>query len=152
MNACWMPPVDAVADGAEPVIGGAGEAVAERHVAVRGDAHQPHAGAARVRLARALVDLLERVAHVGEAVVPAGERGLEELVRQRVELVEHASEAVVLDRVSAAVGGGDRREADFAEADLLGEVAIDADDIEVLPRQRDARADRPARVALRAAP
>src|SRR5262249_53913434 len=52
--------VDAVAHRAELVRIGAGEAVAERDVAVGRDAEQAEPGAARVGLAHALVDLLER--------------------------------------------------------------------------------------------
>ena len=62
---------------------GAGEAVTERDVAVGGDAHQAEPGAARIRLAHALVDLLQRLPDVREAVMAVLQRRLEEVVGQR---------------------------------------------------------------------
>ena len=57
-------------DRAELVRVGSGEAVAQRDVAVGRDAQQAEAGAARERLAHALVDFLERLLDVREAVMP----------------------------------------------------------------------------------
>ena len=57
--------------------------MAERDVAVGRHAHETEAGATRVGLAHALVNLLERVAHVREAVVFSGERVLQELRARR---------------------------------------------------------------------
>ena len=127
---------------------GSGEAVAERDVSVGGDAHQPEPGAARERLAHALVDLFERLLDVREAVVPVVDRVFEELVGEIPELAEHVVVAVLGDGVAAAGRRRHRREADLPEPDLLGEMAIDPLDVERSGGQRDARADRPAAVPL----
>mgnify|MGYP005640883859 CR=1 FL=1 len=85
--------VDPVTDRAELVGVGAGEPVTQRHVTVGGDAHQTKTRAAGQRLACALVQLLDRIAHVAEAVMPTGQRGLQELVAERSELSEHLIES-----------------------------------------------------------
>src|SRR6476646_3885018 len=87
--------IDAVANAADFVRVAAGEAVAERHVAVGRDAEQPEAGAARVGLADALVQFLEGLVHVREAMMTIRNRGLEEFMREIAELIEHAIVAIV---------------------------------------------------------
>src|SRR5256885_7355699 len=88
-------PIDAVAHAADLVRVAAGEAMAERDVAVGRDAEQPQPGSARVRLADALVQLLERLLYVREAVVAIGDRRLEVFVGEIAELIEHAIVAIV---------------------------------------------------------
>src|SRR5678810_497557 len=122
--------------------------MAEGNVAVGRDAHETEAGTTRVRLAHALVDLLQRVAHVREAVMSSGERVLEELLSETLELAEHRLEAVFLDRVVTLPRRRHRREADLPEADLVPQVKIDRLDVEVLFRQCHTRAHRPPAVPL----
>ena len=62
--------VDAVAHGAQFVRVGAGEAMAQRDIAIGRDAHQTEACAARIRLADAFMDLFQRVFHIRESVMP----------------------------------------------------------------------------------
>src|SRR2546430_3187531 len=80
--------IDSVADGADLVRIAAGEPMTERHVAVGRDAEQPETRAARVGLAHALVQLLERLADVREAVMTIRDRRFEVLVREIAELIE----------------------------------------------------------------
>ena len=128
------------------------EPVAERHVAVGGHAHQPQARAARERLADALVDLLDRVLDVREPVVPVVDRELEELLRQLLELAQHAVEPGVFDRVAPAVGGCDGSEADLPESDLVAQVVKNARHVQRLPGERHPGPDRAGAVALQQAP
>ena len=79
------------------------------------------------------------------------QRRIAEVAGQIAELRQQVIEAAVGDRVVAPRRGGHRREADFPEAKLLGEMAVDLADVERLLRQGDARADR-ARDAAPAAP
>src|SRR6185295_16772453 len=65
-------PIDAVAHGAELVRIRPCEAMAQRDVAVGRDTDEAETGAARKRLAHALVELLKRLFHVREAMVPVG--------------------------------------------------------------------------------
>src|SRR5688572_33319239 len=110
-------------------------------MAIGADTEQAEAVATLVLLAHAFVDLLERVANVGEAVVPAGDGGVTELERQLLELPEHVAEAIGFDGVIALPRRGDWRKTDFVKPDLLEQVAIDHNHVEVLPRQRHASAD-----------
>ncbi len=121
--------------------------MAERDVAVGRDAHQPEAGAARIRLGVALVNLLQRLAHVREAMMPVGQRGVAILLGEPPELRQQVVEPAVADRVVALRRRRHRRESDFPETHLVGEVTIDAGDVQRLPRQRHARADRPRPMA-----
>ena len=57
----------------------AGEPVTQRHVAVGRDAHKAESGAAGIGLAHPLVNLLERVAHIREAV-PLAREGIGEIL------------------------------------------------------------------------
>ena len=74
------------------------------------------------------------------------DRRFEVLVREIEELIEHAIVAVVRDRVAAGRRRRHRREADFPEPDVVGEVTVDALHVEVRGRQRHARANRAAAV------
>ena len=141
-------PRDTVPHGSQTVLVGTREAVTQGDAAVGGDAHQANAGATRIRLGVAVMDLLQRLADVREAVVPALQRCLEVIGGQRAELFEQVIEAAVRDGVVAARGGRDRRKADLPESQFVGEVLIDATDVEGLARQRDAGAHRPCAVPL----
>src|SRR5258708_29677073 len=90
------------------------------------------------------MDLFERLAHVGEAVMAVRESVLQNLSRERTELVQHAIETTFADGMTADCGGGHRRETDLVEADVLGEMAENAMDVESLRSQCHAGADRPA--------
>src|SRR4030095_3053430 len=79
--------VDAIAHVADAVRLGPGEPVAQRDVTIGRDAEQSEAGPARIGLADALVQLLERLLHVREAVMPVRDGGLEELFGQLAELI-----------------------------------------------------------------
>src|SRR4029453_10968918 len=109
----------------------------------RGHAEQAETGAARIGLAHALVNLLERVLHVREPVMAVLGDPFEALAGQRPELGEHPVESLLANRVLLLWRGGDRREANFPEPHLLGEMAIDACDVERVGGERDARANRP---------
>src|SRR4051812_26911190 len=121
---------------------GAGEAMAEGDIAVRRDTHETDPRAARIGLAHSLVNLLERVAHIREAMATPRERRLEILPRQRLKAREQRLKALVFDRVLTLPARRHGREADLPEADLLEEMTIDRDDVEILPGQRHARAHR----------
>src|SRR5262245_15068548 len=114
----------------------------ERDVAISRHAHEAKPRAARIRLAHALVNLLQRVAHVGEPVMPPSERIVQILARERLELAEHRVESIILNGIVALPRRRHRREADFPEPDLLGEMLEDREHVEVLLGERDARADR----------
>src|SRR4051812_41238513 len=134
--------VDPVVDRAEPVRVRPGEAVAERHVAVGRHAQKSEARAARERLAHAAMDLGERLLDVRKAVVPVLQRERKEFVGEIAELLEHQVVAVVRDRMLAIGGGGDRREADLPEPDLVPQVIENAANIHAGRREGDARAYR----------
>src|SRR3954447_20024913 len=87
--------IDSVADAANFVLVAAGEAMAERHVAVGCDPEQSEAGTARIGFADALVQFLEGLVDVGEAVMTIRDRRLEKFMGQVAELIEHAIVAVV---------------------------------------------------------
>ena len=72
-----------------------------------------------------VMQLLQRLANVREAVMAILERRLEEIAGQIAELRQQVIEAAVGNRVVAARRGRHRREADFPEAEFLGEVPID---------------------------
>ena len=139
--------VEAVVDGAQLVLVRAREPVAQADVAAGGDPHQPQPRPARIGLAGALVNLLQGLAHVREPVVLSGQRGLEELVGQRRELLDHLVEPLATERVFAARRGRHRGEPHLLEADLLGQVPVDARDVADLRGQGHPRPDGPARVA-----
>src|SRR5260370_944179 len=134
-------PVDAAAHGAQLVLIGTGEAVAQSHVAIGGDAHQSQARAARISFTDALVNLFQRVLHVRESVMPVFQCGFEELLGERLELAEHGVESGFRDRVLAVGRRGDGCEADFPESDLFGEMPEDFANVERLGSECDARAD-----------
>src|SRR5579883_2146123 len=90
------------------------------------------------------MNLFERVLHIREAVVPAFQRGLQKLLRQRLKLPQHTVEPVLGDGVFAVRRGRYRRETDFPETDVLGQVPEDFVDIELVGRQRYPRADGPS--------
>src|ERR1051326_1782156 len=69
---------------------------------------------------------------------------LEKFVSERAELLQHAIETAVADGVAALGRRRYRREADFVESDVFGEMAEDAEDVESLRGQGNARADRTA--------
>ncbi len=79
-------PAHAVVHGAELVRIGSRETMTERDVTVGGDAHQPDAGAAGIRLGVSLMDFLQRLAHVGEAVMAIVQRRVEVFMGERAEL------------------------------------------------------------------
>src|SRR5678815_1521688 len=89
--------VDAVEHRAELVRVGTGEAMTERDVTIRRHAHEAKSGAAWIRFAHSLVQLLERVAHVREAVPPAGERRLKEVRGERLKPAQKRLKAIVLN-------------------------------------------------------
>src|SRR5260370_7971711 len=89
------------------------------------------------------MDLFERLAHVGEAVMAVRESVLQKLSRERTELVQHAIETTFADGMTADCGGGHRRETDLVEADVLGEMAENAMDVESLRSQCPAAPVRP---------
>src|SRR4051812_16873250 len=93
--------IDTGEHGAQLVLVGAREAMTERDVSVGRDAEQAESGATRMRLAHALVDFLERVAHIREAMPPARERRPEILAGERLESGEQLLKALILDRVFA---------------------------------------------------
>src|SRR5579885_3357890 len=74
----------------------------------------------------------------------ARERGFEELVRQRAELLQHAVESVVADRVPPLRSRGHRRETDLVKSDVVRQVPENAMHVQRLRRERDARPNRPA--------
>ena len=145
-------PVHAVANRPQLVFVRPGEAMAQRHVAVRSHAHQPQPGPARVCFAGALVDLFQRVLHVREPVVPPVHRRLQPFAGQRAELAQHGIESLVVDGVLALRRGGYRRKAHLPEPDILGQMPVDFLDVQGLGRQRDARADGAGTVLLQEFP
>ncbi len=103
--------------------------MAQGDVAVGRDAKQAKSGAAGERLADAFVQLLERFLHVRESVVTPGHGRFEKLEREVAELTEHLVVSAVRNRVRALRRSRHRRESDLPEADLLGQVLIDALDV-----------------------
>src|SRR5678815_2075166 len=93
--------IDAAEHTAELMAVGAGEAMAERDVAVGRHAEQTESGAARMRLAHPFVNFLERIAHVRETVPASGERRLEVIGGEGLKAREEGTETFVLDRVLA---------------------------------------------------
>src|SRR4051812_16351170 len=87
---------DTIEHGAELVRVGAGETVAERDITICRDTHETEPRATRICLAHSFVQLLERVAHVGETVAPAGERRLKEIGGKRLESAEQRLKSFVL--------------------------------------------------------
>src|SRR5215467_10493140 len=69
------------------------------------------------------------------------DRMLEELLPELAELTEHPVEAGIADRVLLLWRRGDRRKSHFPEAELLGEMAIDARHIDRFGRQGHAGAN-----------
>src|ERR1041385_9505164 len=115
--------------------------MAQGDVAVGGDTHEAKPGAAWIRLAHSLVDLLERVAHVREAVPSPRECGVEEVSRQRLKAAQQFLKPLILDRVLSLPRRRHRSEADLPESDLLEQMLVDRRDVEVLTGECDARAD-----------
>jgi hypothetical protein len=105
--------VNPVANGAELVLVGAGEPVTQRDVAARRHAEQSQAGTARIRLAHALVNFLERVLDVRESMMQVPHRGFLELDGECPELIQHPIKSVVVDRVLQRRRRRDRSKADF---------------------------------------
>src|SRR5439155_3106646 len=112
------PPLDSVADGSELVRVRSREAVTQRDVAVRRHPEQPQARAARIRLADAFVNFLQRILHVRESVMAIFDDMSEKIRRERAELIEHAIEAALADRVLLIRRRGHGREADFPEPEI----------------------------------
>src|SRR5688572_6351054 len=136
-------PRHAVANGAETVIVRPCEAMAQRDAAVGRNAHQSKPGAARVRFGMTVMDLLQRFANVRKPVMPVCQRRFEIIGSKRAELIEQVIEAAIRNRVIASWRRGYRGEAHFPESKLVRQMLIDPLDVERLPRQRDARTDRP---------
>src|SRR5207247_2897088 len=65
----------------------------------------------------------------------------EKIRRERAELIEHAIEAALANRVLRVRRRGHGREADFPEPEILGEVAVNSCDIQRVGRQGDAGAN-----------
>ena len=118
------------------------EAMAERDLAVCGHAHQADARAARIRLRMPVMELLQRLANVREAVMPVLQRRFEKVPGEIAELRQQMIEAAVRDRVITPRRRGNRRKADFPEAELLGEMVIDLANVQRLLRQGHPGADR----------
>ena len=145
-------PTDAVAHGPEAVTVRSGESVTQRHVAIGRDAHQTNAGTTWISLGVTLVQLLKRLSNVREPVMAVLERGIAILEGQRLELPQQLIESLVTDGVVALGRRRDRSKTDFPEPHLVGQVAIDASDVERLSGQRDSRANRTRSVPGQAAP
>ena len=86
---------------------------------------QAEARAARIRLGVAVMNLLQRLADVRETVMTILQRRCEEVAGEIAELRQQVIESAVANRVIAPRRRRHRREADFPEAELVGEVAID---------------------------
>ena len=67
--------------------------------------------------------------------------------RQHLELVEHAVHAALVDGVEAIGRRGDGREADLVEAQVVLQMAVDAEHVGDARGERDARGDGPRAVA-----
>ena len=97
--------VDAVAHSAQLVCVRSREAMAKGHVAIGRNAHQAQPRATRICFAHAFVDFFDGVLNVRKPVVPVLERGLQKIVRERLELAEHGVEPLVGDGVLPVVSG-----------------------------------------------
>src|SRR5579864_9419084 len=86
-----------------------------------------------------LVNLLERVAHVREAVALPRERGCEKVAGERLKATQHLLKPGILDDVLALPGGGHRGESHLPKPELAEQVVVDRADVEVLARERNAR-------------
>src|SRR6185436_18858224 len=117
---------DAVAHRPELMAVRAREAVTQSHVARGRHAQQSKACATWPRFARTTMNLTERLANVAESVMVAGNRRVSKVVGQIAKLREHAFESRVTEGVRPARGRGDRRKADFVEADVVRQVIVNA--------------------------
>src|SRR5262249_26568611 len=81
--------VDPIAHGPKLVRVRASKPMTERHIPVRGNTHQAKAGATRVRLADAFVQLIQGFLDVGEAMVPIRDSVVKKLIRKLTELRQH---------------------------------------------------------------
>src|SRR5947209_9042107 len=115
--------------------------MAERDVSFGRDPEEAEARAAGICLADAFMDLFERVFHVREAMMPVFGNVIGEFAREAAKLIEHSIESLLADCVLLLRRGRHRREADFPEPDLLGEMLVDARDVERIGRERDAGPD-----------
>src|ERR1035438_10181661 len=134
-------PIDSIANGPQLVRVRACETMAQRHVAIGGNAHQPQARTARIRFAHALVDFFQRVLDVRESVMAVLERRFQEVCCQRAELLQHSVETRLRDRILRAWRGSNRREPNVPESNLFRQMLVDFADVERLRSERDARAN-----------
>src|ERR1017187_727946 len=122
--------------------------MAQRHIAICRNAHQPQACAARIRFANSLVDFFQCVLDVRESVMPVFERGLQKVCSQRAELLQHSVETRLLDRILRAWRGSNRREPNVPESNLFRQMFVDFTDVEGLRSEGDARANGTATMPL----
>ena len=132
--------VDAIEHPAQLVLVRSGEAVAERNVAVGRHAHEAEPRAARIGLAHAFVNFLERVAHVREAMAASGERRVEKLGGEVWKPVSTAESPRPRSRIRAATTSSPARSRP-PRIRAPRRDGVDGRDIEILPGERDARAD-----------
>ena len=126
--------IHARGDVPQRVLIGVDESVAGRDIARWADAHQAQPSAARVRLADAGMQLIQRIAHVRESVLAALNRPLQVLFRQFGELREHVVHAGVADRVETIGRSGHRGEPDFVKSQILCQVSEDLANVSNLRR------------------
>src|ERR1035438_2011819 len=141
-------PIDSIANGPQLVRVRARETMAQRHVAIGGNAHQPQARAARIRFAHALVDFFQRVFNVRKSVMPVFERCLQKVCSERAELLQHGIETRFRDRILRAWRGSNRREPYVPESNFFREMLVDLADVERLRSERDARPNGSATMPL----
>src|SRR5947209_356135 len=121
-------------------------------VARRSHSDQAERGTARMRFVDALVQLRQGIAHVREAVHFATEGIFEILVGEYVELCEYIIHPAVVDGIEPIRRSGDRREADFVEAEIILQVTEDADYVGNARSQGDSCGDRPRAMILNQVP
>ena len=115
-------PVYAVSHAPQLVRVRAGETVAKRNIAARGNAQESQSGAARISLAGSLVDFFQRIPDIGESMVPVRNRVVEEFPGQLAELRQHMIETRLVDGIQPVRRSSDRSKAHFPKADLAGQV------------------------------
>src|SRR5215470_2270692 len=124
------------------------ESVAQPNVPRRRNAQQAQPGPAGISLAHSLVQLLKRVAHIREAVMPVFQSVFLVFIRQLRELIQDMIQSAAADRVESHWRGRYRREPDLVKAHLFGQVPENLLDLDNLGRQRDPRPDGPRPVNL----